>query len=152
MENLDLTKILKDCPQGTKLYSPLYGEVMFYKISYNKDYPIVVQDNDEALGSFMKDGRYYNFEDAECMLFPSKDCRDWSQFVQHKQKPEYNFKPFDRVLVRDTDNEVWRMALFEMKRKGTEYPYLTMYGTYHHQYCIPYEGNESLLGTVNDPE
>ena len=28
-ENLDLTKILKGCPKGTKFYSPIYGEVRF---------------------------------------------------------------------------------------------------------------------------
>lgn len=28
-ENLDLTKILEGCPEGTKLYSTVNGEVIF---------------------------------------------------------------------------------------------------------------------------
>ena len=36
-ENIDLTKIVKDCPKGTKLYSPISGEVYFKEIrSYNE--------------------------------------------------------------------------------------------------------------------
>lgn len=31
-ENIDLTKILKDCPKGTKFYSPLFGEITFLGI------------------------------------------------------------------------------------------------------------------------
>ena len=39
-ENLDLTKILKGCPEGTKLYSIIYGEISFAKINNFKDYTI----------------------------------------------------------------------------------------------------------------
>ena len=38
-ENIDLTKILKDCPKGTKLYSPIFGDVMFERIDDNGQYP-----------------------------------------------------------------------------------------------------------------
>ena len=38
-ENIDLTKILKNCPKGFKLYSPLFGEVVFEGIS-DVEYPI----------------------------------------------------------------------------------------------------------------
>ena len=34
-ENIDLTKILKDCPKGTKLYTPIWGYVTFIKINKN---------------------------------------------------------------------------------------------------------------------
>ena len=39
-KNLNLVDILKDCPQGTKLYSTIYGEVELYRIIINEDYPI----------------------------------------------------------------------------------------------------------------
>ena len=42
-ENIDLTKILKDCPKYTKLYSSIYGEVLFRNINENNvDYPVIV--------------------------------------------------------------------------------------------------------------
>ena len=35
-ENLNLVEILKDCPEGTKLYSPIIGEVEFKRIKYSE--------------------------------------------------------------------------------------------------------------------
>lgn len=40
--NIDLTKILKDCPEGTELWSDNYGTVKFVNIRTELDYPIVV--------------------------------------------------------------------------------------------------------------
>ena len=40
-ENIDLTKILKNCPVGTKLYSPIYGEIYFEEMRSNGKYPII---------------------------------------------------------------------------------------------------------------
>ena len=59
------------------------------------------------------------------------------------------FKAFDRVLVRDTDNQHWRAAFYDQ--------YLTDNGAFFHHIiagsyfaqCIPYEGNEHLLGTTD---
>ena len=43
-ENINLCEILKDCPKGTKLYSPVIGEVIFEDINYNSSYPIGVSN------------------------------------------------------------------------------------------------------------
>ena len=76
-ENVDLTKILKDCPKGFKLYSPLFGEVVFEGISGDV-YPITLSHTGrEALVTFTKEGFYYDNQDTECLLFPSKEQRDW---------------------------------------------------------------------------
>ena len=89
-ENLDLVEILKDCPQGTKLYSTVYGEVELEKIKDNSNYPIVVMINlnrivkEENLVSFTFDGRLFEEFDGECVLFPSREERDWSKFKQTK--------------------------------------------------------------------
>ena len=80
-ENIDLTKILKDCPKGFKLYSPLFGEVVFEGISGDV-YPITLScTGREALVSFTKEGFYYDNPDTECLLFPSKEQRDWEKFT-----------------------------------------------------------------------
>lgn len=101
-ENIDLTKILKDCPKGWKLYSPILGEVDFLKI--RNDLYAIVTIQDFHTTSFTKEGFYYADVDGECILFPSKDQRDWSKFTAPWYKKE-KFDPktlnaFDRVLAR----------------------------------------------------
>ena len=79
-ENIDLTKILKDCPAGTKLYSTVYGEVEFIGIS-NGEFPIKYVRSDDLLGSATAQGLLLSCFDGECTLFPSKEQRDWSKFT-----------------------------------------------------------------------
>ena len=56
-ENIDLTKILKDCPNGFELYSNVYGKVMFEKIKGGSLYPIIVSNKEGRLGSFTAGGK-----------------------------------------------------------------------------------------------
>nr|DAG54153.1 MAG TPA: hypothetical protein [Caudoviricetes sp.] len=60
------------------------------------------------------------------------------------------FKPFDKVLVRDNENMKWNCSLFSFYKDDCLFPFSCI-DTYHN-YCIPYEGNEHLLGTTNSPE
>ena len=91
-ENIDLTKILKDCPKGTKLYSTVYGEVTFIASSDTLQlYPISVRLNNKMVEIFTSEGKLLNKFDGECTLFPSKDQRDWSKFTA----PWYN-KPIEQ--------------------------------------------------------
>ena len=99
-ENLNLVEILKDCPEGTKLYSPIIGEVEFKRIKYC-EYPIVTcSKNGNRILSFTKEGLF--FSEGECiMLFPSKEQRDWSKFKPKKPKFDpKTFQPFDKVLIK----------------------------------------------------
>ena len=85
MEKLNLVEILKDCPKGTKLYSPALGECALEKVIDNSDYPIKVTykiiNNDTRFDYFTKYGYLLiNKPDAECMLFPSKEQRDWNKW------------------------------------------------------------------------
>lgn len=74
-ENLDLTKILKDCPKGTKFYSRCVGIVDFLKIQNDS---ILVADYIGSIWKYNKNGKFnYSEESAEIDLFPSKDQRDW---------------------------------------------------------------------------
>lgn len=78
---MNIAEILKDVPRETKLYSPIFGEVL---LEFVKDlpYPIAVcpLDGPSILRYFMEDGRYKNYVDGECLLFPSKEQRDWRRF------------------------------------------------------------------------
>lgn len=66
------------------------------------------------------------------------------------------FKPFDKVLVRNTDTEEWFPGFFEKYDSTWNYPYHIMnrrsMTDFAFKQCIPYEGNEHLLGTTKDVE
>lgn len=61
-------------------------------------------------------------------------------------KPKWTPKPFDKVLVRDSKASKWRANLFS--HKNIDEPYYCVYASWN--YCIPYEGNERLLGTTKN--
>lgn len=152
---MNIAEFLKKCPKGMKLYSPIYGEVEFVKVKYGESYAIHCIVKDEALDYFTNDGRLYcDFPDAECMLFPSKDQRDWSKFIVpdqvNDQETKHQFKPFDKVLVRDSNSERWRCDFFEQQEEKEGFNVRCFRGVWCQ--CIPYEGNEHLLGTTNNPE
>lgn len=60
----------------------------------------------------------------------------------------YDFKPFDKVLMRDSEHEIWEPTLFSGK-VGAAFKDTSLIV---YRYCIPYEGNEHLAGTYDAPE
>ena len=155
-ENIDLTKILKDCPKGTKLYSTIHGEVTLIDSNdTSQHYPISVRLNDKTVEIFTYEGKLLNKFDGECILFPSKDQRDWSKFIA----PWYNkekfdpktLKPFDKVLVRDSDNESWCCDLFShIREENIGYKYVAS-GFFLYRCCIPYnDETKHLVGTTEE--
>ena len=152
-ENIDLTKILKDCPKGTKLYSTVYGVVRFDEIDKDKTYPISLYVNPTFFASVTSDGRHLEGYNGECILFPSKDQREWSKFTAPWYKKERfdpkTLNPFDTVLVRDNNN-IWSCNFFShIDNINPIYPYMCAYG--HVKYCIPYnDDTKHLVGTTDD--
>ena len=109
-ENLNLVEILKDCPEGTKLYSIVYGEVEFDGIENGKEYPVRYINSEGKERSVTAQGLPVARFDGDCTLFPSKEQRDWSKF--ELKKPKFDPKtlqPFDKVLVKKGDKSyhVW---------------------------------------------
>ena len=226
----NLVSILKHCPEGTKLYSPIYGEVTFTRISIiNTILCKATKSNGEITSvDFNRFGRFSGeFSNSECVLFPSKDQRDWDKFriptkkgdvimfngqvpclvtgdysqdkknwvcglledgdfctnIIHpsewnahfytfateeikdelfkamdkagytwdgetlKKKPQ--FKPFEKVLVRDSELEKWECTLYSHFNSKVRYHHNTISGMYI--MCIPFEGNEHLVGTTKNP-
>ena len=146
-ENLNLVEILKDCPSGTKLYSPALGEVDFVDILEDCTYNIRVKGECGTF-HFTPQGKLFNTEQGECILFPSKDQRDWSKFKpkQHKFDPN-TLKPFDKVLVKYNDTGRWKCAFYS--HGSIIYKYTTANSGY--MYCIPYnEETKHLLGTTEE--
>lgn len=157
-ENVDLTKILKDCPKGWIFYSSIYGYVTFLGIENNSEYPIkfflVDKDNIEKYGSITKQGLYAHYYKGECTFFPSREQRDWSKFTAPWIKKERfdpkTLKPFDKVLVRDDADFNWACDLFSYILDGdVEYKYKGV-GCLN-KYCIPYnDDTKHLVGTKDE--
>ena len=236
---INVAEKLKDCPKGTKLYSTVFGDLEFLEIdNENRSYPITVtvKDKDWRKEKFTAEGKWTFAKNSECVLFPSKDNRDWNKFripvkrgdimmipnsyhafittgeftdngsvmficgvdednefiinpgnagwtkgfyipASEKAKKrlfdkmeaagyrwnantlklekieplKQEFKPFDKVLVKDSIDEKWKISLFSYYDEENQYfPYVCISGRYVH--CIPYEGNEHLLGTSNTPK
>lgn len=154
-ENIDLTKILKDCPKGWELYSPIWGKVLFGNIQKNEDYPVHTWLGSGDV-SFSREGKFYNAPGCECCLFPSKEQRDWSKFAAPWYKKE-RFDPktleaFDKVLVRDKRTDCWRCEFYSHLRKDMESTKFKYAATAHsYARCIPYnEDTKHLVGTTDE--
>ena len=151
-ENIDLTKILKNCPKGTKLYSTTLGEVKLEKVVNESIFPILVSDKDNTMESFTSDGQILRYR-GECTLFPSKEQRDWSKFRKQNVKNEKfdpnKLKPFDKVLVRDIDSEIWKCSFFSSIVQRPTYKYRCTDDCW--ACCIPYnDGTKHLIGTKEE--
>ena len=171
-ENIDLTKILKDCPIGWKFYSSVYGEVEFVEIyrkpvlcnpSPREDVWIgsVIHDCEHPIRFWSTNGSEHSVSSrgemikgcGECTFFPSREQRDWSKFTAPWYKKEKfdpkTLKPFDRVIVRNHNSE-WECAIFShIKDYGNRYMYDCCYMIY--RYCIPYnDETKHLVGTTEE--
>ena len=149
-ENLNLVEILKDCPKGTKLYSTVFGEVELDSIDVVSSHPICVvfPSGDD---SFTKDGKMFDGCDGECVLFPSREQRDWSKFKpsKHKFDPK-TFQPFDKVLVRTGTKRfhVWLPDFISIPPNEVDETILCMTIDTDIIMAIPYnEETKSLVGT-----
>ena len=148
-EKLNLVAILKDCPKGTKLYSPVWGEVDFEKILGHPYYAISI-NTISGNKCLTKEGCYIIADDTECIIFPSKDQRDWSKFKIKKPKFDpKTLQPFDKVLVKYLKDDYWSCDLFSnITKDGKIYPYLCVSGVY--KYCIPYNDDTKHLVATNE--
>lgn len=155
-ENIDLTKILKDCPKGWKFWSPIFGEIEFYSISENYNYPIILSCKKGKMW-FSKEGLFdIENEGAECLLFPSKDQRDWSKFSAPWYKKEKfdpkTLKAFDRVLVKisnESYNTWYADFVAEPSHVKNETPLIL--GAKESNMVIPYnDDTKHLVGTTEE--
>ena len=115
---INIANLLRNAKKGTVLWSPLFGPVEFMQLGKNDQIWIKV-DNSEP---FDKYGRYFGsrFTEAECLLFPSKDCRTWEGW-KAPVKPE--FKVGDWVVRKDGetfygDNYAEQITLIDVDYEG----------------------------------
>ena len=152
-EKINLTKILKDCPKGTKLYSSTLGDVTLKEVDITGgvSYPIIVSCYNSINESFTADGKMIK-DKGECTLFPAKDQRNWSKFKAPWYKKE-KFDPktlneFDKVICQHGLNN-WRIDFFSSYVEDYAYPNVCVGGSYIK--CIPYnDETKHLLKTKGE--
>ena len=151
-ENLNLIEILKGCPKGTRFYSSVFGEVELVEIKEGYLHPIGLRCFNGARMYLTAEGKLFPTYDGECILFPSKDQRDWSKFERFWDKPKVEkfdpktLQPFDKILARDYQDELWSIELFSHKTGNI------VRGLCHNWcYAIPFnEETKHLIDTRED--
>lgn len=108
-KQLDLVKILSKVPKGIKLYSLIDGEVTL-KDFRHCNFPILVTDKFGSSHSFTIEGKYKDIGEGECVLFPSKECRDWSNF-------SVDLPEGTPVFVSD-DKKSWMLRFYYKDKKA----------------------------------
>ncbi len=160
-ENIDLTKILDGCPRGTEFYHAGYGTVVWLvSIDLDSEHPIQLSLHNDGYSNIFLTKRgtnnvYYN---GPCILFPSKDQRDWSKFERFWDKPKVEkvkkverfkiktLQPFDKVLIRNGDNLHWKADFFGYIAGQ----WVNCVGGGDVE-CVPYnEETKHLIGTTDD--
>lgn len=95
---LTIADRLRYAPKGLELYSPLYGKVHLKRAT--SSIIEVVNRKDSRLSEFYSDGRMYQYDDTECLLFPSKDNRDWTT-VDYSKPKRQDLKKDTLCIVTD---------------------------------------------------
>lgn len=91
-EKINIAEILKDKPVGLKLYSPTFGCIRFNGVYKDKVYFYSEDTNAHSVNQY---GKMY--DGGECIIFPSKEMRDWSKFA---------WKPGDVLVSNDSDSHI----------------------------------------------
>lgn len=146
---MNILEIIKKAPKDHIYYCTILGNTRLVTVKdYHSSFPIITVDAEQNL-SFTKEGHYF-FNCGECVIFPSKEQRDWKEFeeeIKEEEDSRPNFKPFDKVLVRDSEQEKWKADFFSyFDENDHDYPFSCVDANY--VYCIPYEGNEDKVGKV----
>ena len=103
-KKIDLRKLLQLWGKGTKLYSPAYGDVFLESISFDSIgspeicVNRVLKYNIYRHEFFDRYGCILNAEDAEVMLFPSREDRDWEEYIKQYRLKQYNENMMNKFI------------------------------------------------------
>lgn len=149
---LNLCEILKNCPEGTELWSDNYGIVKFVNVRTEWDTPIRVKLTNGFIARYTEEGWCDKRFPASCLLWPSRDCRDWSKFTAPWLKKERfdpkTLKAFDKVLVNHDD--IWKVDFFSHICQYEPNGWCQCIGDSYY-ICIPYnDETKHLVGTKDE--
>lgn len=109
--------------------------------------------NEYLMSCGFGEGWYSSTEEEKQQLFSALAKKNMAWDAEKKQfvdlKPKIEFKPFDKVVVRDTEYSTWCADLFS--HIDEDYRYACVGATW--SFCIPYnEETAKLIGTTNNVE
>lgn len=119
---INIAEILKNVPIGTKLYSPLFGNVY---LTYIGEMFITVRHH-STTANFYHNSRLYDYEGTEPMLFPSREMRDWSKFAWKKGDVLISMEG-SKILFDKWVNEDYTKFFGKIKVLGDSHCYDTTY-------------------------
>lgn len=149
---MNIFEIIKNQPgEKMKTWTPLFGECIAKAVDNEIDvYPVEALPTGEPW-AFDINGRFCSeFSAAECVLFPSKENRDWSLFAAANK-----YVPFEEVLVREGKDGIWVPTLYAMwdKNAAPSKEHHVVIG-YAQSFCdddiLPYAGNGDKIGKVTE--
>lgn len=166
METLEIEKAQPEFKDGDVLFVKCKGSAFIEIFNYSKNNGDLYDHAslDTTTHELDISGEYKIFkenimeirlatEEEKKQFFSALEKRGKAWDAEKKQivdiKKEHQFKPFEKVLVRDSIDDVWRASFFS-HIKENDGRYVTTCVTW--KFCIPYIGNESLLGTTKDVE
>ena len=154
-QELNLCEILKYCPEGEPLWSPLLGDVKLHNVNQCVNAVFVTATN-LTTWRINHDAtiKINGGSSPETMLYPSRTQRDWSKFTAPWLKKEKfdpkTLKPFDEVVVRNIESNTWRIEYFSHINERRK-PYQFYCSGDNFAYCIPYnDETKHLVGTTEE--
>ena len=154
-QELNLCEILKYCPEGEPLWSPLLGDVKLHNVNQCVNAVFVTATN-LTTWRINHDAtiKINGGSSPETMLYPSRTQRDWSKFTAPWLKKEKfdpkTLKPFDEVVVRNIESNTWRIEYFSHINERRK-PYQFYCSGDNFAYCIPYnDDTKHLVGTRDE--
>ena len=120
-QKLNIAEILKgNKAAGTKLWSPLFGDVYFRFVGVN----LVTVSHHDGSADFYLNAKLYDYDEAEPTLFPSKEMRDWSKFAWKKGDVLVSMEG-SKILFDKWANEDYTKFLGKIKVLGNSHCYDT---------------------------
>lgn len=144
-----VTLVVRKCTHIAIFQSRQEAYIGFHAVLCQNDEPLLEKPFREDVGDIE---RRLATDSEKQQLFDAlaKEGKAWD--AEKKMivnlKPKVELKPFDKVLIRDFEDQAWQVSLFSYK--DSDFYYCCNGCSWNH--CIPYIGNESLLGTTKDVE
>lgn len=117
---INIAEILKDKPKGTKLYSPLFGNVYFSDINNSTTYVL----HHTSMASFYSDATFIKFEEAEPLLFPSKEMRDWSKFAWKRGDVLVSNDKNTHIVFKEFQDDTYKTFIGNYYFENSHYSFL----------------------------
>lgn len=108
------------------------------------------EEKTKLLDALAKEGKHWNSENKIFEDIKTVPKKENATYKKKNDISEHKFKPFEKVLVRDFKSNEWLPNLFGYKDLTSDNKYICVSCAW--RYCIPYKGNEHLLGTNKNVE